>query len=113
MATKIKSQTKIFILLYVLFLICLYGWFYFDRRYSICAVTDLAKNTNSGCFVYKDISDFCFFGWILTLIMLLVFTVNNVMKNGAKALKTPALVILTTGILFAIAELCFMMIFKR
>ncbi|HTA62770.1 MAG TPA: hypothetical protein VK835_09955 [Bacteroidia bacterium] len=112
MASPIKHYNKIFILLYILFTAALYGWFYFDAKYNACALTDLAANTNSNCFIYKDINGFCFLAWILTLTVLVFFTTNNVINKGLKALKVPALVVLVTGVLFVVAELCFGVIFK-
>jgi|ERR1700757_20482 len=113
MALKLKKHHKISLFLYALFLTSLYFWIYFDAKYSICAAVDMAKNTNSGCFIYRDAGNFCFVGWIVTLIMLLFFITNNVMKNGVKALKKPALVLLATAVLYFIAEFCFIMIFKK
>lgn len=113
MAIKLKNHHKISLFLYILFLAAIYFWIYFDTKYHICTAIDLAKNTNSGCFIYKDASSFCFVGWIVTLIMLLVFITNNVMTNGRKALKKPALTLLITVVLYFIAELCFVVIFKR
>ena len=113
MAIKLKNQNKISLFLYLLFLTCIYFWIYFDTKYRIYTAIDMAKNTNSNCFIYKDISSFCFFGWILTLSILLVFIINNVATNGIKALKKPALIVLATAILFVIAELVFIALFKR
>src|ERR1700752_2962953 len=110
MALKLKNHHKISLFLYVLFLISLYFWIYFDRKYSICTATDLANNRNSNCVVYKDASNFCLVGLLVTLLMLLFFITNNVMKNGIKALKKPALVLLATAVLYFIAEFCFVMI---
>ncbi|HXD93129.1 MAG TPA: hypothetical protein VNX01_07930 [Bacteroidia bacterium] len=113
MAIKLKHHHKISLFLYVLFLTSFYFWIYLDRKYSTCAATDLAKNTNSGCFIYKDASSFCFVSWIVILIMLLFFITNNVMKNGIKALKKPVFTVLATAILYFIAEFCFMVAFKK
>ena len=113
MAMKLKNHHKISLFLYVLFLTSLYFWIYFDAKYSICNAIDVAQNTNSGCFIYRDASNFCLVGLLVTLLMLLFFITNSVMKNGIKALKKPALVLLATVILYFIAEFCFVMIFKK
>jgi hypothetical protein len=112
MASPIKHYNKIFLLVYILFAVALYGWFYFDAKHNACVLTDLAASTNSNCFIYKDVSDFCFLTWIITLIVLLVFTINNVLTKGIKALKKPALVLLSTVVLYFIGLLCLMTIFK-
>src|ERR1700739_4986420 len=106
MALKLKKHHKISLFLYILFLTSLYFRFYFDAKYSICAATDLANNRNSNCAVYKDASNFCSVGLLVTLLMLLFFITNNVMKNGVKALKKPVLVLLATAVLYFIAEFC-------
>ena len=57
--------------------------------------------------------DFCFLFWVVTLIVLVVFTINNVQTKGAKALKTPALVIVATVALYFMAELVLAMVLKN
>jgi hypothetical protein len=113
MALKLKHHHKISLFLYALFLTAFSFWIFFDGKYSNCIYNNSHDNTANNCSIYKDASSFCFVTWIVTLIMLLFFITNNVMKNGIKALKKPALTVLVTAVLYFIAEFCFMVAFKK
>lgn len=110
---KAKQHNKIFIFLYLLFLVCLWCYFYFDRLEEVRTEAEIINKPESSFSLYNLISNFCFMGWIVTLILLIVFTINNLMANGMKALKTPAIVVGVTVLLFGIAEFCFIIAFKR
>ena len=113
MSKKRKSNNKISLFLHLLFVAAFFCWFYFDIQHSAHLIPDGLENENNKGSIYKDISDFCFLLWIVALIMLFIFTVNSMLTNGIKALKMPAIIVLSTVAIYFIILLGFMTIFKR